>query len=295
MPKLLHLGHQVTVVDAQWFGNYLQPHPALTVIKAADIRELVDMRGQDVIVHLAAIANDPSCDLDARLTWEVNCLATQRLADAAAKAGAEQFIYASSGSVYGISDALEVTEDTPLIPLSDYNRTKIVAERVVLSYVDKMAVQIVRPATVCGMSPRMRFDTVVNVLTIQALSKDLIRMDGGGQSRPNIHIQDMADLYVWLIDHPTKTGVFNAGFENLTVRAIAHTVADRFNVPVIANPTNDIRSYRLNSDRLLAAGFRPKHSVADAISEIAEAYNAGLVSDAPHHHNVGWMMQMDIA
>src|SRR3990167_7493733 len=159
VPKLLDYGHKVAVVDIMWFGNALIPHQNLQVIEA-DIRYPEDswFVGVEAVIHLASVANDPCTDLDPKLSWETSALGTMLLADRAVKHGVKKFIYASSGSVYGISDALHVVEDTPLLPISEYNKAKMVAERVLLSYADKMIVQIVRPATVCGYSPRMRLD-----------------------------------------------------------------------------------------------------------------------------------------
>ncbi len=292
--ELLSAGHEVTVVDIMWFGNYLQSDQRLKVI-CADIRDGVDLDGIQMVIHLAAIANDPSCDLNARLAWEVNCLATQRLADAAVRAGVRQFVYASSGSVYGVSDALQVVEDTPLCPLSDYNKTKMVSERVLLSYASKMVVQIIRPATVCGISPRQRLDVAVNEMTIGALMTGIIKVNGGSQIRPNIHIEDMTDLYCFMLDHPEHSGIFNAGFENLRIDEIADLVARRFQDAKVQRLASiDHRSYRLNSDKLLATGFRPKRTVSDAISEIGAAYSHGTLSNAPHHYNMQWMQKIGI-
>ena len=171
VPKLLARGHEVVALDTQWFGCFLDPHDNLEIIKA-DVRDQDDvpLKGVDCIIHLSSIANDPCADLDPKLTWEISALATMQLADRARRAGIERFIYASSGSVYGVSDEPQVTEELELHPLSEYNKTKMVGERVVLSYSDDMAVQIVRPATVCGLSPRMRLDVAVNMLTMQALT-----------------------------------------------------------------------------------------------------------------------------
>src|SRR3954468_2467067 len=166
VPKLLKAGHQVVAFDIMWFGNFLEPHPDLTVLKG-DVRNTdeIDLAGIDSIVHLSSVANDPCGDLDPKLTWEVSCLATMQLAARARRRGSQRFVYAPSGSVYGVKDEPQVTEDLELLPISEYNKPKMVAERVLLSYSDRMAVQIVRPATVCGFSPRMRLDVSVNMLT----------------------------------------------------------------------------------------------------------------------------------
>ena len=175
----------------------------------------------DAVIHLSSVANDPCGDLDPKLTWEISALATMQLADKAVRTGVKQFIYASSASVYGIKDEERVTEDLELKPISEYNKTKMVAERVLLSYAEKMAVQIIRPATVCGHSPRMRLDLSVNMLTMQALSNRKITVFGGKQVRPNIHIDDITDVYLFMLDHPEHAGVFNAGFENISILDIA--------------------------------------------------------------------------
>jgi nucleoside-diphosphate-sugar epimerase len=169
VPKLIEKGHEVVAFDIQWFGNQLRPHPNLEVIQG-DVRnpDEIPLDGVDAIIHLSSIANDPAGDLDPKLTWEVSCLATMRLADKAQRNGIERFIYASSGSVYGVKEEEQVTEDLELVPISEYNKTKMCAERILLSYKDDMTVQIVRPATVCGFSPTMRNDVAVNLLTMLA-------------------------------------------------------------------------------------------------------------------------------
>jgi nucleoside-diphosphate-sugar epimerase len=285
VPKLLAAGHDVAVRDIQWFGNHLQPHPKLRVCKH-DIREPLAFESDDVVIHLAAIANDPTGELDPKATWETNALATAQLAEAAYRCGAKQFIYASSGSVYGVSDAPQVTEETTLDPISDYNRTKMVAERCVLSYADKMAVQILRPATVCGYSPRMRLDVVVNMLAMQAMTTGQITVLGGVQMRPNIHIEDMTDLYLWMLDRPQLTGIWNAGFENLSVMEIAEKVEGYANCRISKRPSTDPRSYRMNSDKLLRAGFKPKRTVDDAIGDVIAHAAAGTLRDEDNCYNL---------
>ncbi|WP_143871759.1 NAD-dependent epimerase/dehydratase family protein [Catenovulum sediminis] len=292
VPKLLNQGHKVIAFDTQWFGNHLQPHENLVVIKG-DVRfiETIPLDGVETIIHLASIANDPCGDLDPKLTWEVSALATMQLADHAVRKGVKHFIYASSGSVYGVKDEENVTEDLSLEPLSEYNKTKMVSERVLLSYIDKMVVQIVRPATVCGLSPRMRLDVAVNMLTMQAIKNGKITVFGGNQSRPNIHMDDITDLYVFLLNRADVTGVFNAGFENITIAEIAEILARRTGAEVITTPSNDPRSYRVNSEKLLATGFKPKKSVEIAIEEIIEAYKNGLLADKEEYYNLKWMQK----
>ena len=292
VPKLIKKGHDVIAFDTQWFGDFHLPHPRLQVVKG-DVRDIdsIPLDGVDCIIHLSSIANDPCGDLDPKLTWEVSALATMQLADKAKRLGIKHFIYASSGSVYGIKEEAQVTEDLELKPISEYNKTKMVSERVLLSYSEDMVVQIVRPATVCGISPRMRLDVSVNMLTMQALSKGRITVFGGDQTRPNIHIDDITDVYLFLLDHPEATGIYNAGFENISILDIAKKVTKYIPVEIVVTESNDPRSYRVNSDRLLNAGFKPSKSVDDAVREIIEAYKAGSLKDEDHFYNLKWMQQ----
>ncbi len=292
VPKLLRAGHEVVAFDAMWFGNELVPHPDLKVVRG-DVRNIDDipLDGIDAIVHLASVANDPCGDLDPKLTWEISCLATMQLADRAVRRGIKRFVYASSGSVYGVKDELQVTEDLELVPISEYNKTKMCAERIMLSYASDMVVQIVRPATVCGFSPRMRLDVSVNMLTMQALRNGRITVFGGDQTRPNIHIDDITDLYIFLLDHPQHAGIYNAGFENLSINEIAGLVTKHVAAEVSITPSNDPRSYRVNSDRLLATGFRPKKKVEDAIIEIVGMYGQGALKDDERWYNLKWMQR----
>ena len=292
VPKLLGLGHEVVALDIMWFGNFLPPHPKLKVIQG-DVRDIdaIDLSGVDAIIHLSSVANDPCGDLDPKLTWEISALATMQLADKAARKGVKRFIYASSGSVYGVKEEAQVTEDLELKPISEYNKTKMVGERVLLSYSDQMVVQIIRPATVCGYSPRMRLDVSVNMLTMQALTKGKITVFGGNQIRPNIHIDDITDCYLFLLEHPEVTGIYNAGFENISILDIANMVARHIPAEIVVTPSNDPRSYRVNSDKLLATGFKPKKKVEDAICEIIGKYREGVLKDEDRYYNLRSMQQ----
>ncbi|MBS0546256.1 MAG: SDR family oxidoreductase [Proteobacteria bacterium] len=292
VPKLLALGHQIVAFDIQWFGNHLPPHPSLKVVKG-DVRAIraADLQGVDAIIHLASVANDPCGDLDPKLTWEISALATMKLAEEAIRQGIKRFIYASSASVYGVKEEDQVTEDLPLDPISEYNKTKMIAERVLLSYASDLVVQMVRPATVCGTSPRMRLDVSVNMLTMQALTNSRITVFGGDQVRPNIHIDDITDLYIYLLDHPEIVGVYNAGFENISIREIAERVVRIIPAEIVITPSNDPRSYRVNSDKLLATGFRPRKTVDDAISEIVAAFQRGTLKNEDQWHNLRWMQK----
>lgn len=296
VPKLLAAGYEVRVVDTQWFGNFHHEHPRLEVA-LGDVNDLSTIKfdGVDAIIHLASIANDPCGDLDPKLTWETSCLATMRLADEAVRRGIRRLIYASSGSVYGVKSEDKVTEELSLEPVSEYNKTKMVSERVLLSYQNQMNVQIVRPATVCGVSSRMRLDVSVNMLTMQALTKGKITVFGGTQVRPNIHIDDICDLYLFLIQNPQHDGIFNAGFENLSILDIARRIKDRVPCDIVVTESNDPRSYRLDSTKLLNTGFVPKKSVQHAISDIINSFEAGTLSDDARFYNLKWMTQNVLA
>jgi nucleoside-diphosphate-sugar epimerase len=292
---LLARGHRVTVLDAMWFGNFLTPDPRLTVF-THDMRQIdaVDLSGFDTIFHLANIANDPAVELNPYASWDVNVLATMRLAERASRQGVTQLVFASSGSVYGVSDQPRVTEDTELNPLSEYNKTKMVAERVLLSYTGALVTTIIRPATVCGPSPRMRLDLTVNLLTMQALTAGAMTVFGGSQIRPNIHIDDLVDVYLFAFDR-RLAGIYNAGFENLSVLEIAQRIASRLPASVQILPSNDPRSYRQCSDRLVAAGFTPTRTVSTAVDELAAWYAAGRLRDDPASHNVSWMKRHNLS
>jgi nucleoside-diphosphate-sugar epimerase len=281
----------VTVLDTQWFGNYLPAHPRLTVC-AADVRQIdqFDLAGHDTIFHLAGIVNDPAVELNPYASWEVNVLATMRLVDRATRAGVRQFVFPSSGAVYGVRSEPRITEDLDLMPISDYNKTKMVAERVIMSYAGSMVTTILRPATVCGYSPRMRLDLTVNLLTMQALTRGRMTVLGGTQVRPNIHLDDLVDLYLFTLER-RLAGVYNAAFENLTVLDIAKLVAEEVPAEIAIHESNDPRSYRLCSDRLVDTGFAPRKNVRIAIRELAAAYREGRLTDRPPWHTVSWMKE----
>ncbi len=291
--QLLSEGHIVTVLDNHWFGNFLKPHNNLKILKK-DTREINDIsfEGYDIIIHLANIANDPSVELDPTLSWEVNVLASQQIAEKAIKEGVKQIIYASSGSVYGVKDELEVTEDLDLVPISVYNKTKMVSERVFLSYKDNIKVHCIRPATVCGWSERMRLDVSVNMLSFQALKNNLITVFGGKQTRPNIHILDMINVYRHFINNDILPGCYNAGFENISILDIAERVSAKTGAEIKISESNDPRSYRQNSDKLLNTGFKPEFNVDFAIEEIIEKYNNGYLKDLDSYYTVKTMKKI---
>ena len=294
--QLLIDGHEITVVDTPWFGNNLKPHPQLTVLKM-DTRLVDDipLKNVDTVIHLANIANDPGVEMNPTLSWEVNVLATQQLADRAVRSGVKQFIFASSGSVYGVKDDPQVTEDLELVPISAYNKTKMVAERVLLSYLDEMRIHCIRPATVCGYSPRMRLDVSVNMLSMQALMNGKMTVFGGDQRRPNIHINDMVNVYRHFLEKPNlPSGCYNAGFENISILEIAQKVASKVPAEIIVSASNDPRSYRQNSDKLLNTGFIKRFSVADAIDDVVAKVKSGELFDNDQYYTVRWMKHLNL-
>jgi nucleoside-diphosphate-sugar epimerase len=292
VPKLLKDGHQVVVVDTAWFGNFLAPHPNLTVLTkfTSDI-SLEDLEGVNSVIHLANIANDPSVEINPNFSWEVNVLHTTQLLYLCKEAkSVKKFLYASSGSVYGLKTEPNVVEDLELVPISAYNKTKMSAERVCLSFTDSFEVYCIRPATVCGLSPRMRFDVVVNMFVLQAFTNSRISVLGGDQVRPNIHMDDMVRVYEhFLYAINLESGCYNAGFENISVLEIAELVSERFNSKIQIQQSNDPRSYRQDSRKLLSTGFSPAKTVANAIEEISDALIDGRLTDQDRWHTVRWM------
>ena len=294
---LINLGHQVTVVDTQWFGNHLLPNKNLKITKI-DIRkyDAVPLEGIDTVVHLANIANDPSVELNSKISWEVNVLATQKLIENSIKNKVKHFIFASSGSVYGVKKENEVTEDLALVPISTYNKTKMIAERVLASYKNEIRLHCIRPATVCGFSPRMRLDVSVNMFAFQALKNKIMTVFGGSQVRPNIHIQDLINVYKHFISKPNlPDGFYNAGFENLKIIEIAQQVAKIIPSKIVIKENNeDPRSYRQNSDKLIATGFKRNFSVKDAIEEIKDKFENKRFIESDRCYTVKWMKTLNL-
>ena len=297
VPRLLSEGHNILVIDDQWFGNFL-PIQSELVIRKKSIKEIdeADISGIEAVIHLANVANDPSVELNPTFSWEVNVLHTTQFLELCKRAkSVKKFMFASSGSVYGVKSETNVTEELSLVPISAYNKTKMSAERVCLSYAEYFDVICVRPATVCGVSPRMRFDVVVNMFVLQAFIKGKITVLGGQQVRPNIHIDDMASVYThFLGKNRLGLGIYNAGFENISVMDIAKMVQEVFTVEIEAKPSNDPRSYRQDSTKLLESGFIRKKSVSDAISEITTKLKNGDIKDDDRWHTVKWMTSQKI-
>jgi nucleoside-diphosphate-sugar epimerase len=291
VPKLLKAGYDVLVVDSQWFGRNLENHPRLEVLQK-DIRGDISLDGVTKVIHLAGIANDPCGELDTRLTWDVNVLATLKLAEECVKAKVSQFIFASSASVYGIKGNDPVKEETSFEPVSDYNKTKMIAERLLSTFTDYMSIVCVRPATVCGLSPRMRLDVVVNMLTAQALEKGEITAHCGphGRSlmRPHMHIEDVTDLYLWFLKHPYLKGAYNAASDNQSIGETAEVISKEIPCKITYSQVADKRSYVVDYSKLLTTGFKPKKSVLDAVRDIADAWRLGFRRNEKMM-NLAWM------
>ena len=295
-PQLLDAGYEVTVYDIMYFGCLLEPRPGLRVIEG-DIRDTTKLadacRGVDAVIHLACISNDPSFELDEELSRTINYDCFEPLVLAAKSQGVQRFIYASTSSVYGVSEAPEVTEDHPLVPLTLYNKYKGMCEPLLWKHQAKDFVCVtIRPATVCGYSPRMRLDLTVNILTNHAVNTGRITVFGGEQLRPNIHIADLCDLYQLLLtiaDEKIAGETFNAGYQNHSVMDIARIVrqvvleefSDQRDIEIVTTPTNDIRSYHINSDKITARlGFRPKRGIEHAVRDLCRAFKAGMLPES---------------
>jgi nucleoside-diphosphate-sugar epimerase len=290
IPKLLAAGYHVRVLDLFMYGEDVLPkHPQLESIKG-DLRDAKLLQrtipGSDAVIHLACISNDPSFELNPSLGKSINFDAFEPLVKISRDSGVRRFIYASSSSVYGVKKEDNVTEDLPLEPLTDYSKFKAMCEDVLARYyAPGFTCCTIRPATVCGYSPRLRLDLTVNILTNHAINKGKITVFGGDQLRPNLHIEDMADLYVRLLkasDQQIDKRVWNAGYHNLKVRDIANLVRDVVGkrVEIVTEPTNDNRSYQVSSEKIAREfGFKPRHSVEDAIRDLTAAFTAGKVPE----------------
>jgi nucleoside-diphosphate-sugar epimerase len=307
VPKLLAQGYRVRVLDLFLFGDDVLPreHPALECVKG-DIRDQALLRqvlpGSDVVIHLACISNDPSFELNPTLSKSINYDAFEPLVAIAQQSGVRRFIYASTSSVYGVSDAPEVTEDHPFVPLTDYNKYKGLCEPLLLKYqAPEFTTVIIRPATICGYSPRLRLDLTVNILTNLAVNNRKITIFGGTQQRPNLHIDDMTRLYVELVEMPAERlagQAFNAGYQNHTVAALGEMVRsvvtekmpDLGPISFETTPTDDNRSYHVSSEKIKRElGWAPRRSVEDAISDLCDAFRAGRVPGSltdPRYFNV---------
>ena len=290
VPKLLAARYHVRVLDLFIYGEDVLPkHPNLTAIKG-DLRDAKLLQktipGADAVIHLACISNDPSFELNPTLGKSINFDAFEPLVKISRDNGVRRFIYASSSSVYGVKKEDKVTEELSLEPLTDYSRFKAMCEEVLAKhYAPGFTCVTVRPATVCGYSPRLRLDLTVNILTNHAINKGRITVFGGEQLRPNLHIEDMADLYLKLLEAPDKQidrKVWNAGYHNLKVREIAELVRSVVgkSAEIVTEPTNDNRSYQVSSEKIAREfGFKPRHTVEDAIRDLKGAFAGGKISN----------------
>ena len=291
VPRLLELGHSVTVLDLMWYGDdVIDPHEKLKMVRG-DIRDQSLLRetipGHDAVIHLACISNDPSFEMDPKLGESINLDAFKPLVEISKSSGVKRFIFASSSSVYGVKSEPNVSEDMSLEPLTDYSRFKAECEKILANYQSpEFTTVTIRPATVCGYSRRQRLDVVVNILSNLAFHKRKITVFGGKQLRPNIHIADMVEAYVLLLDAPKDLiagEIFNAGYENQSVEELAHSVRDVMgdDVELITSPTDDNRSYHISSAKIARVlGFAPKHTIRDAIVDMKNALEGGLLPDS---------------
>ncbi len=295
VPRLLDTGYSVLVYDTMWFGCRLRAHPLLKVVEGdvRDTRLLAEMfKGADAVIHMACISNDPSFELDESLSRTINFECFEPMVLAAKKAGVKHFIYCSTSSVYGISDAPDVREDHPLVPITLYNTYKAKCEPLLLKHISQDFVgTILRPSTICGYSERQRLDLAVNILTNLAVSTGEIIVHGGDQKRPNLHIEDMVDAYLMVLAAPAAKvngETFNVGATNMTIIELAYLVKMTVwhelggKAPAIRRTASlDPRSYQVNSDKIAKVlGFKPKRSIDDAIRDLCDAFKAGKLPDS---------------
>ena len=294
VPSLLAAGHEVTVYDTCWFSDDVTDNDSLTLVKA-DIRDIDTFRravkGHQAVLHLACISNDTACQLDEHLSTSINYDAFEPLVVASKEAGVGRFVYCSSSSVYGVSEAPDVTEDHPLVPLTLYNKYKGMCEPLLWKHQGPgFTCVTIRPATVCGYAPRMRFDLTVNILTNHAVQKGVITVFGGEQRRPNLHIKDMVRAYLAMLGAPREKiagQTFNIGYRNMKVREIAELVKrivdfemDK-DVQIKTEASTDNRSYHVNSDKVKnVLVFEPMFSVEDAVREMCVHFKLGKWKDS---------------
>jgi nucleoside-diphosphate-sugar epimerase len=306
VPKLLDAGYEVSVFDLYLYGEAalaaVRGNPNLVEVRG-DLRDPVAvehaMRGADTVIHLACISNDPSFELDPDLGRSINYDCFPGLIGAAKEAGVSRFIYASSSSVYGVKQEEHVTENLSLEPLTDYSKYKAMCEELLMDAREPgFETLILRPATVCGYAPRLRLDLSVNIMTNHAFNNRVIRVFGGSQVRPNIHIEDMTDLYVQVVSLPSERidgKIYNAGYYNQTISEIAETARSIVGSDVIVNvePANDHRSYRINSDLIRRElGFVAHRDIGTAVRDLCGAFRDGLVPDPlndPRYYNIKTM------
>lgn len=299
VPMLLKLGHKVTVLD---LIQPIKQGAFLSIV--GDVRHRLHVRKAldkcDIVIHLACLSNDPSANLDAKLTKSINLDCFPMMMQECRDAGIKRFIYASSSSVYGVREEHDVIETTPLTPLTDYSRYKVLCETILQNTLGFEKVTL-RPATICGYSENLRLDLCVHILTMQALRKGEISVYGGSQYRPNIHIDDICAAYIKLLDAPNVDGeIFNCGTTNLTIMETADMICDIMgsHIKIKTTPTDDLRSYHVSSQKINEQlGFYPKKSVGQAILEIKKAYDGGLIMnpDDSRYHRMKSIKEMGLS
>ncbi len=290
VPKLLTLGNKVTVFDLMIYGdNVLNDHENLVKI-TGDIRNQnllkKNLKGHDIVIHLACISNDPSYELNPTLGKSINFDAFEPLVKISRECGVQKFIYASSSSVYGIKKEKNVTEDMKLEPLTDYSKFKGECERILDSYKsEEFITTTIRPSTVCGYAKRQRLDLVVNILTNHAYHNREIKVFGGEQLRPNLHISDMVNSYLAILDAPIKKingEIFNVGFRNQSVNDLANDVKDVIgsDVKIIRTKSDDNRSYHVSSEKIKKIlNFQTKYTVKDAALDLKKVFEKKILVD----------------
>ena len=294
--ELLKLNKKVRVIDTFWFGNYLKNNKNLEIIKK-DILNCNDKDFKNIktVIHLASVANDPASNLDPKLTWEISCLGTMKLCELSKINNIKKFIFASSGSVYGIKKEKKVHEDLKLLPISDYNKTKMIAERVIESYKKYFKYYLIRPGTVYGYSPRMRLDLMINILTYNALTKRKITVFGGSQIRPYIHIQDMVNVYLFMLKKNLPSGPYNASIGNLSAKNTAYEIKNIINdCKIIYQKSNDPRSYRLSNEKLLSKGFDFKISLDQGIYNFIENFKNGKIKNNKNAYSINFINKIKL-
>ena len=314
VPALLEQGKEVRVLDLFIYGEEVfgefNRHPNLKKMKG-DIRDSSLLgkafAGTDAVIHLACISNDPSFDLNPKLGKSINLDAFGGILSSLEISEVTKFIYASSSSVYGVRPEKAVYEDTQKEPLTDYSRYKLMCEEKLQAWSNPTDVNwtILRPATVCGYGGRLRLDLTVNLLTIHALANRKIKIFGGQQLRPNIHIKDMVRAYLTILDADSAAvnrEAFNAGYQNRSVEDIAYMVRDilgESRIEIEHLPTDDVRSYHVSSEKIEKdLGFTTNHTIEDAITGIVDAYNQDRISDAmnnPFYYNIKRMQEIDLS
>jgi len=288
VPELIKQNYEVTVFDLMIYGNNLPANNKNLTIVQGDVRDTKKLRqclkNQESVIHLACISNDPSFELNPKLGKEINFDCFKPLVLASKEEGIKHFIYASSSSVYGVKDTLNVTEEASLEPLTDYSKYKAECEKVLLSNTDSNFIgTIIRPATVCGYSPRQRLDLVVNILTNFAFHKKKIQIFNGAQLRPNIHINDMVDSYICVLNaekNKVSNQIFNVGFENHSVKTLALMVKKNIkeNIELEFSKSDDNRSYHINSNKISERlGFNPSKNIDLAIKDLIKAFEQKLL------------------